>query len=355
MLALSCAAAPLARPTRPGAEVSSVHRPVPAVPAPVAESPVETAKRGPAVRRRANELVSLADFAKRQHLTLVWSEAGKRVQLKGDGRLVELEIGSREAAIDGIRVFLGEAVRAPQGSPQLSRIDAERLVAPIIRPAVNAGPAPVLRTIVLDAGHGGRDTGKDNASQKVQEKTLTLDTVRRLKPLLEAQGYRVVLTRNDDRYLDLAERAEIAERAGADLFLSVHYNSVEVGAERVTGAEVFTMTPQDQLSTDQKPDRQASLANPGNLYDPWNSVLGFSLHQTLVTQLRVADRGLKHGRLAVLRLAACPAALVEAGYLSHPDETRRLATPEYRQKIAEALAEGIKAYARILAATPAKR
>ena len=328
-----------------------MHRPVPA-PAPTAEAPVETAQRPPAPRRRANEVVNLADFAKRHRLTLVWTEAGKRLQLKGAGLLVELEIGSRELAIDGIRVFLGEAVRATQGIPQISRIDAERFVAPIIRPA---GPAPVLRTIVLDAGHGGRDTGKDNASQKVQEKTLTLDTVRRLKPLLEAQGYRVVLTRNDDRYLDLTERVEIAERAGADLFLSVHYNSVEAGAERVTGAEVFTMTPQDQLSTDQKPDRQASRANPGNLYDTWNSVLGFSLHQSLVTKLRVADRGLKHGRLAVLRLATCPAALVEAGYLSHPDETRRLATPEYRQKVAEALAEGIKAYAQAVAATQPKR
>jgi len=354
MLTLSCAAAPLARPTRPGAEVPGLHRPVP-VPAPAAEAPVAPAKRPLASRRRANEAVSLADFAQRHHLTLVWIEAGKRLQLKGDGLLVDLEIGSREFAIDGLRVFLGEAVRAPQGIPQISRIDAERFVAPILRPAVSAGPAPVLRTIVLDAGHGGRDTGKDNASQKVQEKTLTLDTVRRLKPLLEAQGYRVVLTRNDDRYLDLTERAEIAERAGADLFLSVHYNSVEVGAERVTGAEVFTMTPQDQLSTDQKPDRQASLANPGNLYDTWNSVLGFSLHQSLVNNLRVADRGLKHGRLAVLRLATCPAALVEAGYLSHPDETRRLATLEYRQKIAEALADGIKAYAQALAATQAKR
>lgn len=338
-------AAPLAKPLRPGESPAAV-APAPAsVPVPVATATV-AGKRPPAVvRKKAAETLDVAVFAKQYGLSLAWTEPGKRLQLKGKGPVLEFEVGSREFSIGDTRAFLGEAIRMPQGKALISRIDAERFVGPIVRPS-SAGPAPALRTIVLDAGHGGKDSGKVNERQKVNEKTLTLDMVKRLKPLLEKQGYRVVLTRTDDRFIELADRVEIADKAGADLFLSVHFNSVEAGADRVTGVEVFTMTPQYQLSTDQDPDTQASKANPGNLHDGWNSVFGQALHEAVLSDLKVPDRGLKHGRLAVLRLSSCPAALVEAGYLSHPEETRKLAQPAYRQQIAEALADGIQNYAR---------
>ena len=355
--AADVAAAPLSRPSRPG-ERPTAARPSAAPRASVAEpSGVAAAatKRPAATKRnKAAETIDVAVFAKQHGLTLQWLEPGKRFQLTGTGPRVEFEVGSREFSIDGARAFLGEAIRMPQKKALISRIDAERFVGPILRPSA-AGPAPALRVIALDAGHGGRDSGKVNPRLKVSEKTLTLDMVNRMKPLLEKQGYRVVLTRTEDRFVELAERAEIADRAGADLFISVHFNSVESGAERVTGVEVFTMTPQHQLSTDQNPDSQASKANPGNLYDGWNAVLGHCLHKAMLDDMKVPDRGLKHGRLAVLRLSSCPAALVEAGYLSHPDETRKLMKPAYRQQIAEALADGVSNYARALESARKKR
>lgn len=109
------------------------------------------------------------------------------------------------------------------------------------------------------------------------------------------------------------------------------------------------MTPQYQMSADQQPDPQyQNSAQPGNANDHWNILIGYYLHRNLLKELDVPDRGLKRGRLAVLRGASCPAVLVESGYLSNETEAKKLATPQYRQKIAEALLDGIKDYATAL-------
>ncbi|MFA5265187.1 MAG: N-acetylmuramoyl-L-alanine amidase, partial [Opitutaceae bacterium] len=233
-----------------------------------------------------------------------------------------------------------------KGQASFSLIDADKLLAPIMQPGSGASSVPGLKTIVLDPGHGGNDAGMINKHLGICEKNLTLDTVLRLKKVLESNGYRVILTRKDDRRVELPERPAVAEKADADLFVSVHFNSVEQGAEKVTGVEVFTMTPQYQLSTDQKTDPQyASIPNPGNAQDHWNAVLGFSVHKRLLQDLEIPDRGLKRGRLAVLRLCVCPAVLIESGYLSNEAEARKLGTSKYRQRIAEAIAAGIHDYA----------
>jgi N-acetylmuramoyl-L-alanine amidase len=291
------------------------------------------------------EWVSAGAFASKNALSLDWSEGQKRFQLKDRSLTLSFEIDSRECDLDGQRCFLGEAVRLIKGQPSFPKIDAEKLLLPFIKPGQGMPRQAPLRTIVIDPGHGGNDSGMINRRLNLQEKVLTLDTAQRLKKLLEVDGYRVVLTRRDDRYIELPDRAAIADKVGADLFVSIHFNSVEQGAEKVTGVEVFTMTPQYQLSTDQKPDPQfAHIANPGNSFDHWSLVLASKVHGRLLRGLAVPDRGLKRGRLAVLRLAPCPAVLVESGYLSHDAEARKLATPEYRQRIAEAIAKGVRDY-----------
>lgn len=260
------------------------------------------------------------------------------------------EVDSREGEINGQRVFFGDPVRGWKGQPMLARIDVDTLLTPILLPGSHQARVPNLKVIAIDPGHGGRDSGKVNAHVKVKEKSLALDTALRLKRILETDGYRVVLTRSDDRYVELADRATIARKAGADLFLSVHYNSVETGADRVTGVEVFTMTPQYQYSTSdpERGDSGAKLRNPGNANDHWNTILGYRVHRELLETLKVPDRGLKRARWAVLRLASCPAILIEAGYLSNDAEARRIAAPEYRQRIATAIADGVRGYASVL-------
>jgi N-acetylmuramoyl-L-alanine amidase len=181
---------------------------------------------------------------------------------------------------------------------------------------------------------------------------MTLDVALRLKKVLETRGYAVELTRSDDRRVELEERANLAARAKADLFLSIHFNALPpTVAGRVTGSETYVLTPQFQRSSgDEKKDKKAELAFPGNRLDYANAVLGYCLHRQLLTDLRSSDRGFKRARYIVLCYAECPAALVEAAFLSNNAEARRIATPEYRQQIAQAIASGVGAYAATLAA-----
>jgi N-acetylmuramoyl-L-alanine amidase len=339
LLAAGGASAPglaLSQPTRPGADVTTSASATPAAPA------LGTVRFGHV------EYVDAADFGARFGLKFEWLEEEKRFQLNRAAVKWEVRVDSRETMIDGQRVFLGDPVRLSRGRPYFSRIDVERLLTPILQPGWGETRVPALKTIVLDPGHGGKDTGKVNERLQVQEKDLALDTALRLKKRLEQDGYRVALTRQDDRAIELTERATIARQEKADLFLSIHYNSVEHDVERVSGVEVYTMTPQHQLSADQKPDDQVDISNDGNRYDHWNAVLGDVVHRQLLRELKVSDRGFKRGRLAVLRLAPCPAVLIESGYLSQDAEARKIATSAYRQKIADAIADGVQAYAAIL-------
>lgn len=341
-------------PSRPApAPPAAEPLPRPASPVPKARSPVvPTAKPRAAEAQSAPKVdptpsvayISGKEVARALHLTPTWDSRTRRLTLADATVRLVLELDNREIALNGRRVFLSAPAALRDGELAVSRIDFQRLLTPAIRPGQGAVLPPAVKTIVLDPGHGGRDTGKVNSRVNVVEKDMTLDTARRVKALLESAGYKVVLTRNDDRFLALADRTEIATQARADLFVSLHYNAVEAEAERVTGVEVYTMTPQFQLSTDRRPDDQVSVFNPGNFHDHWNTVLGVTLHQSLLQTLKVPDRGLKRGRYAVLRLARCPAVLIEAGFLSHDGEARKVASPEYRQQIADAVAAGIQTY-----------
>jgi N-acetylmuramoyl-L-alanine amidase len=329
---------PLSRPLPPKPKTSS-----PAVPA----AKDQRAEAKPAPKAAATPSVAYIggkEVARALHLTPTWDTRTRRLTLADATTRLVLELDNREMELNGRRVFLSAPTAFRNGELAVSRIDFQRLLTPAIRPGQGAVLPPAVKTIVLDPGHGGRDTGKVNSRVNVVEKDMTLDTARRVKTLLESAGFKVVLTRTEDRFLALPDRAEIATRAGADLFVSLHYNAVESDAERVTGVEVYTMTPQYQLSTDRRPDDQVPVFNPGNFHDHWNTVLGVALHRSLLQTLKVPDRGLKRGRYAVLRLARCPAVLIEAGFLSHDGEARKVASPEYRQQIAEAVAAGIKAY-----------
>lgn len=308
------------------------------------------------VRLNGAEYLNAADFGARFGLKARRSDDGRKLTLKSNWTTIELEADTRESAINGVRVFLGEAVRDHRGALYVSRIDAEKLITPLLLPGSGQADVPVVRTVVIDPGHGGGDPGMENQALRLQEKSLALDTSLRLKQELERQGYKVVLTRRDDRQLartkkaDLQKRGELTLATKADLFISVHFNSVESGADRVTGVEVYSLTPQYQYSHSdpEREDSTAAIANLGNRNDHWNALLAYNIHRELLDGLKASDRGLKRGRLAVLRFASCPAVLVESGFLSNDAEARKIATPAYRQKIAESIAEGVRVYANIV-------
>lgn len=283
-------------------------------------------------------------FFARYGLEAAVDSTGRKLTLSSAWTKVVVEADRREATFNGLRVFLGEPVLLRSRSLYLSTIDAETVFAPVLRPAGIPNPAPV-RTIVIDAGHGGNDSGTSNTALKLKEKEFTLDVSKRLERLLSVAGYKVKLTRTDDRFVELADRAKIANDLRADLFISIHFNAVD-GAPSVNGTETYAMTPRYQRSTSaDKREAADNVANPGNRNDGWNTLIAYHIHRNLLEKLHSADRGLKHARFAVLRQVNCPAVLVEAGYLSNQTEAAKIAKAGYRDDIAEAVAAAVKTYA----------
>jgi N-acetylmuramoyl-L-alanine amidase len=340
----------------PVAPVASA--PAKAEPVPVRAAPLRPAvpELWPVSRLRNADYVSLGEVARRYGLKLAWSKAEQSQTLSDAGGVrFKFENHQNDFYFDGLRVFLGRPVQMHEGVLWVSLLDVMKLVAPLFRPVDHVAqlPAKPPQLIVLDPGHGGIDPGKENKRLGLNEKTLTLDVALRLRKLLEGRGWRVLLVRDKDVELskdkktDLTLRNEFANRNQADLFVSIHFNS----AERASGIETYTLSPQFMFTTgDESGDDMTKVAFPGNRFDHANLFLGEQLHRALVTGLRAPDRGFKRARLAVLRMLDCPGVLAECGFLSNDDEARRIATPEYRQQIAETLATGVQSYAQALAA-----
>jgi N-acetylmuramoyl-L-alanine amidase len=316
----------------------------------------------PALEIGGRDYVRITDVAVRLKLSLRWLEAGRKVEMTDANHRLELMAGGRfgglQMTMDGLNVFLGDPVLARAGDLFVSRIDLEHRLVPLLHGLWNGPPPRHPQIIAIDPGHGGWDPGKENKALRLQEKTLTLDTALRLKRLLEAAGYQVVMTRTDDRAVapkkeqDLPMRFEIANLAHADLFLSIHFNSADP-ATGPHGTEVYLFPPVHQNSTeaeqdhaeDREPNKEHPNPSPTNRNDAWNVIFSHLMHQQMQAHLHTDDRGEKLKHLGVLRGLQCPGILVESAFLSNDAEARRAATPAFRQQIAEAMLAGINAYA----------
>ena len=304
------------------------------------------------VRNKGIDYVSLEDGAARLGLRLERSIPVTAVMLKdGAQPVARLADRSRETDIKGLRVFFGDPVIERGGKFYLSRSDFNLRLVPRLRPDL-CGPAPrPPRVIAIDPGHGGFDNGTENPKLGAVEKTYTLDVSLRLKRLLEQAGYTVVMTRDSDVDVPKHIRSEIANQAGADLLVSVHFNSLYPNT-KTTGVELLLFPPKTQRSADswspgKKDDAQAT-DEPINANNAWNTVLAGPLHRRLLDALRDGDRGEKFEHLRALRGLKCPGVLVEPAFLSSDTEGARLAAPAYRDTIATAIVAGIQDYAEIL-------
>jgi N-acetylmuramoyl-L-alanine amidase len=304
------------------------------------------------IRSSGLDYVSLEDGAARLGLKLERSIPASTVMLKeGAQPLARLVDHSREADLRGLRVFFGDPVIEHGGRFYLSRTDYDTRLVPRLRPDLCGPPPRPPRVICLDPGHGGQDTGTENHNLHSMEKTYTLDVAFRLRKLLQAAGYAVVLTRETDVYVPLVIRPEIANRANADLFVSIHFNSLYPNT-KTSGVEVLLFPPKTQRSTNsyspgQKNDSQPG-AEPINAFDCWNTVLAGGLHRRLLDTLHNGDRGEKFEHLGVLRQLKCPGVLLEPAFLSNDAEGMRLATPACRDAIAGAILAGIQDYAEVV-------
>ncbi|HEV8629281.1 MAG TPA: N-acetylmuramoyl-L-alanine amidase [Thermoanaerobaculia bacterium] len=315
----------------------------------------------------------------------VYIKAGKRPPL-AVGRLWRrrLAYGLMVAAFAGVALLA-----VPQGRQLVPIAQAAEVVVgpPPVRtpppPGRAAAPAPLalaatdaltlpdprpldgsifpvgVRRIVLDPGHGGRDVGTETADG-LYEKDIVLDIALRLRDLLRQQGVEVLLTRDRDQRVVLRDRARFANDSKADLFVSIHLNSLEPAA--MHGVETFYLGPTEdpelvQLTSRENRESGYSLADVRRLLDgiyldlrqhQSRSLAGSVQHAVFGTLAKdipgMRDRGVKSAPFLVLVGTDMPAILAEVSCLSNQNEAALLATGEYRQSIAEALRAGIDAY-----------
>ncbi|MDB6093050.1 MAG: N-acetylmuramoyl-L-alanine amidase [Verrucomicrobia bacterium] len=293
----------------------------------------------------------------------LWVEKNRQLVLTDASSRLEFEGNSREISVDGLRLFLGKPVVVKNGLCYITQIDFERILVGRIRPGLLPSPLPRPKVIALDPGHGGGDSGFEDKRLGLKEKILTLDVAQRMQKLLVARGYKVVLTRTDDRQLgpdkttDFRTRAEIANRANADLFVSVHFNSLFPDT-KTSGTETYAFTPQfmrsDRAQSVTQPDDTEKDPAPVNRYDPWSALLSQSIQQEVINALKTGDRGQKTMHSGVMRWLDCPGVLVESLFLSNDFEANMASTPAGRQRIAAAIVAGIELYADTLSALAPK-
>ncbi len=247
---------------------------------------------------------------------------------------------SSDLHISRIKCILSYPVTEISGILCISRVDLVKLVEPVLRPFKIEGASRV-DSVVLDAGHGGSDCGA--VGRLGDEKTFTLDVALRASDLLARAGYKVVLTRSSDEYVALEDRVRVANRLPAALFISIHFNSGGLG----TGVETYAMSPRGvpSMSVDSAPVAEF-VAYPGNARDSENAALATATHAALVARSGMFDRGIKRSRFFVLREASLPGVLMEAGFLSNPEDMHRIASPWYRQQVAGAILEAVRNYRR---------
>ena len=246
-------------------------------------------------------------------------------------------------------------------------------------PAGRAEREPGIHTIVIDPGHGGTETGAIGPGG-VQEKALTLELARDLAGRLGRLGVQTLLTRSEDANLPLDTRAAIANQNKADLFVSIHLNS-SLGAN-AHGTETYFLSPQ---ATDARAARSASAENsplpaattageaggsaasPGEQKDVdlilWDlaqsrhmaesQLLANMIQGEFNQELQLKDRGVKQAPFRVLVGATMPAVLVELGFISNPEEEKKLQDPAYRDQLVEALTRAIAKYKASVEGKPA--
>src|SRR6516164_8318367 len=266
---------------------------------------------------------------------------GEKLRLETVKDPLEFVGGSREAMINGARSLLCFPLIEQDGKYLVSRTDLAKTIEPLVRPhrVLNVGN---VQTVVLDPGHGGYDKGQ--VSRYGYEKDFALDVARKLRPLLQAKGARVIMTREGDYFVPLEVRAKIANAARNSIFVSIHFNATN-DDPNATGFEIFSFTPRGTPSTsDGNVNSRSFNMQPGSSVDAQSMALSACIYHSVLGQLREYDRGIKRARFAVLRLTKVPAVLIECGFLTERGESKLISNKDWRAKLAGAIGVGIENY-----------
>ena len=181
------------------------------------------------------------------------------------------------------------------------------------------------QTVVIDAGHGGNDRGTRSKMPFCEEKRLCLYTSRLVRQYLDQLGYHVIMTRDNDTFVPLPRRVEIAQQASSSIFVSIHFNSSRNATAQ--GIEIFFCDSKEQKQKTSASKRLAEAILP-----------------RVIRRTAANSRGVKRANFFVIRETKMPAVLIEGGFISNPLELSQLKTREYQEKIARGIADGIDSY-----------
>src|SRR6266705_3285625 len=293
------------------------------------------------IKINGHDYLSVDNIARFYRLPAEVAPSGAKIRLETVMNPLEFVRGSREVMINGARCWLCFPLIEQNGKFLVSRTDVAKTIEPQLRPhrVPNAGK---VETVVLDPGHGGHDRGA--VSRYGNEKDFALDVARKLRPLLQAKGLRVIMTREGDYFVPLEVRAQIANAARNSIFVSIHFNATN-DDPNATGFEIFSFTPLGAPSTSDGAVAPSSLSTqPGTAVDAQSVALSACIYHSMLGHIPEFDRGIKRARFAVLRLTKVPAVLVEGGFLTERGESQLIAKRDWRVKLAQAIGVGIENY-----------
>ena len=293
------------------------------------------------IKVSGHDYLSIDNISKFYRLPAEVVPAGKKIRLETVKHPLEFVSGSREVIINGARSWLCFPLIEHDGKFLVSRMDVAKTIEPQLRPhrIPNIGR---LQTVVLDPGHGGHDKGA--VGSYGYEKNFALDVARKLRPLLQAKGLRVIMTREGDYFVPLEVRAQIANAAQDSIFVSIHFNATDRDPN-ATGFEIFSFTPRGAPSTSDTSLTLSSLdMQAGSTVDTQSMALSSCIYHSLLGHIPEFDRGIKRARFAVLRLTRVPAVLIEGGFLTERGESELIAKNDWRTKLAQSISVGIQNY-----------
>ncbi len=252
---------------------------------------------------------------------------GDQITLENKRARLKFTIGSQEANINDVKIFLSDPIREKDKTPHLSLLDLTSLIDPVLRPSFIKYAKP-FNTIILDPGHGGADQGSANL-----EAQYSLAIVKKMRDLLTKKGFLVVLTRTDDSSIPLEKRVEIANQESNAILISLHFNS---GDKSVHGMETYIISAKEPHPTCAPSVALATAIHSRCLLYLNNKRYGH--------EFGIEDRGIRHAKFRLIKDSQHPAILIEAGFLTNKEEAAKIQTESYQNTFAKSLVRGIEVY-----------
>ena len=313
------------------------------------------------------EFVPLLDLADSLDLSVKWMYESGKIELRNNYISVDVMVGSKLVQINKSDMRkMNSSIVFIKGEPYVTAVLLTSTLKPYFKKSAS-GKKSASRSkgiVVIDPGHGGRDTGAIGY-RGITEKVLVLDISRRVRTILVRNGYKVRMTRDSDKFIDLVPRADIANNIGASILVSIHGNAVSKNKRSITGSEVFYLSKAQSASA-RRTENIENLGIKKKISSRWGSLkykvkrwlLGKHFKKNREKSKNLAEliqnklkrvtvgksRGIKTANFSVLRNSYCPSCLIEVGFLTNPTDATYLTKLSYKQKIAEAIAQGIIDY-----------